>query len=342
MSGHGENSSLLSVLVAVSVNIVITVAKFFGWFMTGSPALLAEGVHSAADVGNQFLLYIGIKASQKDADPDHPYGFGPARYLWNLKSAMGIFFLGCGATVWHGSHTLYQYLAHGAEGHGPDEASWWGIGILLLAFALEGVSLLVALKGIVKDKGDMTWGEFIKEGDDPTSLGVLFEDGAAVLGVLIALVGVSISHLTGSPVADSIASILIGLLLGWLAIFLAKANGRLLIGASVSAKQKQKILDALESDEMVEKVQDLKTRILGQGQMGVMCEVDLYEKLIARRMADSLKQDADRIRRGEDPLKVIVDVVGRSVRITGDEIERLERKIKAAAPTAVHIDLELI
>ena len=163
-----------------------------------------------------------------------------------------------------------------------------------------------------------------------------------MLGVLIALVGVSISHVTHSPVADSIASILIGLLLGWLAIFLAKANGRLLIGASISAKQKQRILDALEGDEMVEKVQDLKTRIIGQGQMRVKCEVDLYEKLIAMRMADALKQDAERIRKGEDPMKVIVDVVGRSVRITGDEIERLERKIKNAAPTAVHIDLELI
>ena len=342
MSGHGGDNSLLSVLVAVSVNFVITIAKFFGWFMTGSPALLAEGVHSAADVGNQFLLYVGIKASQKDADPDHPYGFGPARYLWNLKSAMGIFFLGCGATLWHGGHTLYEHFKHGADAHGPDESSWWGIGILLLAFVLETISLLVAVKGIAKDKGEMSWSEYINEGDDPTSVGVLFEDGAAVLGVLIALVGVSISHVTHSPVADSIASILIGLLLGWLAIFLAKANGRLLIGASISAKQKQRILDALEGDEMVEKVQDLKTRIIGQGQMRVKCEVDLYEKLIAMRMADALKQDAERIRKGEDPMKVIVDVVGRSVRITGDEIERLERKIKNAAPTAVHIDLELI
>jgi zinc transporter 9 len=331
------------VLVAVSVNAVITVAKFFGYVMTGSPALLAEGIHSTADVGNQFLLYIGIKSSQKDADPDHPYGFGPARYLWNLKSAMGIFFLGAGATLWHGGHTLYEHLAHGAEAHGgPDESSMWGIGILTLAFVLEGFSLLVAIKGIAKDKGDQSWCEYIREGDDPTSVGVLLEDGAAVLGVVIALVGVTISHVTHSPVADSIASILIGLLLAWLAIFLAKANGRLLIGASVSTRQKQRIQEVLEADEMVEKVQDLKTSIIGQGRMRVKCEVDLYEKLIAKRMKDSLKQDADRIRNGEDPLKVIVDVVGRSVRITGDEIERLERKIKDVAPTAVHIDLELI
>lgn len=339
MSGHGD-SSLVSVIVAVSVNAVITVAKFVGYAITGSPALLAEGIHSVADVGNQFLLWIGIKASQKEADPDHPYGFGPARYLWNLKSAMGIFFLGCGVTLYHGCHSLYELLAHGV--HHSDEGSWWGPGILGLALVLEGFSLLVALKGIAKDKGEMGWWEFMNEGDDPTGVGVLLEDSAAVVGVLIAFAGVMLSHVTGSPIYDSIASILIGLLLGWLAIFLAKANGRLLIGASVSPRQKERIRKVLEEDEMVEKVDDLKTRIIGQGQMRVKCEVDLYEKLIAKRMSDALKQDADRIREGDDPMKVLVDVVGRTVRITGDEIERLESKIKDVAPTAVHIDLELI
>jgi solute carrier family 30 (zinc transporter), member 9 len=338
MSAGG--GSLKAVFVAVAVNSVITVAKFVGWFLTGSPALLAETIHSIADVGNQFLLWVGIKVSERDADDEHPYGWGPARYLWNLKSAMGIFFLGCGVTVWHGIHALTS----GGHATEADETSQWiGIGILIAAFVLEGGSFLVAYKEVSKAKGsDVTWSEYLNEGDDPTGVGVLLEDAMAVLGVLIALVGIGLSHVLHSHYPDAIATLLIGLLLGWIAIYLAKVNGRLLIGASISKAQIKRIRDALEADDIVEKVVDLKTEILGQGRMRVKAEVDLYEKLMASRMRDALKDDVDEIEGGEEAMKVLVDVVGRTVRITGHEIERLERVIRSVAPSAIHIDLELI
>lgn len=342
MSGSGDgDESLTAVLVAVSVNLVITVAKYVGWFLTWSPALLAEAIHSTADVGNQFLLWIGLRQSAKEATPEHPYGHGPARYVWNLKSAMGIFFLGCGVTLYHGLYELHHALRAGAGGGSHDEG-WIGLAILLGAFLLEGFSLLVAIKGIAAQKGDMGWLEFMREGDDPTGVGVLLEDLAAVFGVLVAFVGVGLSKVLHSPYPDIAATLVIGLLLGYVAIFLARANSRLLIGAAVSQRQIDAIQAALEADEMVELVRDLKTEIIGQGRIRVKCEIDLYEKLIAKRMLESLKQDVAALKDGEDPNKVLVDVVGRAVRVTGKEIMRLEAVILAVAPNAAHIDLELI
>jgi zinc transporter 9 len=297
MAGHGEDGSLKAVVVAVAVNAVITVAKYAGYFMTGSPALLAEGIHSTADVANQFLLWIGIKQSERAADEEHPYGWGPARYLWNLKSAMGIFFLGCGVTVWHGIHA---FMTHG-EHAGEDANPWIGLGILGASFLLEGYSFMVAYNEVKKSKGDRTWREYMNTGDDPTGVGVVLEDLMAVVGVLIALVGVGLSELLHSPYPDAAATVLIGLLLGWIAIYLAKVNGRLLIGAQVAKTEVDAIRNALANDPIVEKVVDLKTEILGQGRMRVKAEVDLYEKLMAMRMRDALKDDAKEIEEGEEP-----------------------------------------
>ncbi|RMG18601.1 MAG: cation diffusion facilitator family transporter [Planctomycetota bacterium] len=339
MAGHGADSSLKAVFVAVFVNALITLAKYAGWFVTASPALLAEAIHSTADVGNQVLLWIGIRQGQRVADEEHPYGWGPARYLWNLKSAMGIFFLGCGVTLYHGLHALFVGGEHEEIGH---TAELVGLGILAGSLVLESLSLAVAYKEVRQAKGEQSWREFLWEGDDPTGVGVLLEDLMAVLGVLLALLGYGLSKLLHHPLPDALATVLIGLLLGWIAIYLARVNGRLLIGASVSKKQLQRIREALEADEIVERVVDLKTTILGHGRMRVKAEVDLYEKLMARRMREALKDDVRELDQGQDPAKVLVDVVGRTIRITGAEIERLERVIRSVAPTAVHIDLELI
>jgi zinc transporter 9 len=339
MSGHGEDGSLKAVFVAVAVNAIITVAKYVGWFVTGSPALLAEGIHSTADVGNQVLLWVGIKQGEKGADEDHPYGWGPARYMWNLKSAMGIFFLGCGVTLYHGVHSL---LAGSHHEELSQTAEWVGLGILGASLVLEGGSFLIAFKEVKKSKGELSWKEYLNEGDDPTGVGVVLEDSMAVVGVLLALTGFGLSKVLHSPYPDAIATVLIGLLLGWIAVYLAKVNGRLLIGASISKSQLAKIKAALEADEMVERVVDMKTEILGQGRIRVKAEVDLYEKLMAARMREAIKDDVQDLEEGQEPAKVLVDVVGRTVRITGAEIERLERVIRSVAPTAIHIDLELI
>ena len=331
-------NSLKAVVVAVVANTLVTIAKFIGFALTGSAALLAEAVHSTADVGNQVLLWIGIRKSQQAATPEHPYGWGEARYLWNLKSAMGIFFLGCGATLFHGLHALWEFL----HGHvHAEEPSWLGVGILVFALVVEGYSWWVAYVETNRQRGDQPWREFLSKGDDPTGAGVLLEDTAAMLGVLFALVGVGLSQLLHTPIFDIAATLLISLLLGWLAIFLARANGRLLIGASVEPEAEARIRAALEGDELVEEVTELKTVILGQGRVRVACKVQLFERLLSAKIQDSLTADAKRLEGGEQPLKVLTDVVGRSVRAAGREIQRLETKVREVAPRAVDVDLEL-
>lgn len=339
MSAHGD-SSLTSVMTAVAVNVVITIAKYVGWVLTWSPSLLAEAIHSTADVGNQVLLWIGIRQSQRAASPRHPYGWGAARYMWNLKSAMGIFFLGCGVTLYHGVHELIEYLHH--TGHEEVQPSMIGVWILLGSFVLETLSLVVALVGINKDRGDTPLLEYMFHGDDPTGVGILLEDGAAVLGVVLALIGVWLRQLLHNPIPDIAASLVIGLLLGLVAVFLARSNGRLLIGAAIDEAQERRLQRELQEDEVVERVEDLKTEVLGQGRVRVKLEVALHEKLIAQRMRDQLQGDARRLAEGVEPMRVLLDVVSRSVRLAAGEIQRLDRKVREVIPAAAHVDLELI
>jgi zinc transporter 9 len=340
MSGHGD-SSLTAVVTAVAVNFVITIAKYVGWVITLSPSLLAEAIHSTADVGNQVLLWIGIRQSAKAATPRHPYGWGAARYLWNLKSAMGIFFLGCGATLYHGVHEAWELVAH-PDHFSHDAPHPVGLWILAGSFVLEVLSLVVALKAVNSERGDTPLLEFMRQGDDPTGVGVILEDGAAVLGVALALLGVWLRQVLHTPVPDIVATLLIGLLMGVIAVFLAKANGRLLIGASIPEAEERRLLDALAADEVVEHVEDLKTEVLGHGRVRVKLEVALREDRIADKMRARLQADAGRLAAGEEPLGVLTGVVGGSVRLAATEIQRLDRKVREVVPDAAHVDLELI
>ncbi len=334
MSGHGDDSSLRAVMVAVAVNAVIMVMKYVGAVITHSPALLAEAIHTTADVGNQVLLWIGIHKSQQAATPEHPYGWGAARWLWNLKSAMGLFFLGCGVTAYHGVHALM-------DPH-PPEPSLVGLGILGVSFVLEGYSFFVAMSGINQARGDTPFFEFLKQGDDPTGVGVLLEDAAAILGVVLALAGVGLSQALHSPVPDAVATLLIAVLLGWVAFFLARSNGRLLVGASIGRAGEQKILDVLRADEAVEHVEDLKTEVIGAGRARVKAEIDLKERFLALRLKEQLEREAARLKAGEDPMAVLEDVAGHAARAAAREIQRLNRLIDEAIPEAAHVDLELI
>jgi solute carrier family 30 (zinc transporter), member 9 len=339
MAGHGEDSSLKAVIVAVGVNAFIMVAKYVGAVLTASPALLAEAIHTTADVGNQVLLWIGIRQSQNAATAEHPYGWGAARWMWNLKSAMGIFFLGCGVTAYHGVHSLTAALHHDAK---PPEPSMLGLGILVMSFVLELYSFYVAMKGIDGARGDVPFFEFLREGDDPTGVGVLLEDAAAILGVLLALVGVGLSQWLKNPLPDAIATIVIAALLGWVAFFLAKSNGRLLVGASVGVKGEQRIRAALLADEVVERVEDMKTEVLGAGRARVKCEIDLRESFLALRMKDDLTREAERLKQGVDPMTVLQEVAALAMKKTALEIERLHRLVDATIPEAAHVDLKLI
>ena len=331
MAGQATTKVVLS---AVAGNGVITVAKSFGWLTTGSPSMLAEAIHSLADTFNQLLLYVGIRHGGVGPSRDFPLGQAGARYLWNLISAMGIFFIGFGVTLYHGIHSLLH--AHEVTEFG---INWIPIGILLFALVVEGYVLWIALKGVNQQRGETGLMEFLRESDDPTAVAVLFEDAIAVLGVVLALVGIVVSNLFHTALPDAIASILIGVLLGVMAVMLAVVNGRLLLGRAADHELEEEIRELIAAHPSVEAVERLSTRVVGPSMLRLTCEIELHGSALIDR--EQLQREVREIQGGGDPAPILVDASKRMVRRVGTEINELEKAIRERYPQVVVIDLEV-
>jgi solute carrier family 30 (zinc transporter), member 9 len=209
-----------SVSIAIGTNSVIAVSKGVGWFLTGSPTLFAETVHSLADVGNQVLLKIGEVRGREGPDDEHPFGHGQEKYFWALVSAVSVFFIGCGINLYHGVHALLNPETGGAF-------SPLVIGLLLFALALESWTFIVALRelgGFAGIRGNR---------NNTTVLAVLLEDAVALLGIVLTLIVAGSGYFFGPhPEFDASIAIAVGVLLGLMATFLAAINRRLLIDTS--------------------------------------------------------------------------------------------------------------
>jgi zinc transporter 9 len=209
-----------SVSISIATNTAIAGAKGFGWFVTGSPTLFAEMVHSFADVGNQVLLKVGEIRGRGAPDNVHPFGRGQEKFFWALVSAVSVFFIGCGINIYHGIHALLQRQP--VEPFTP-----LIIGLLLFSLALELWTFSVALKEIGG------WTGLRENRTNTTVLAVLLEDAVALLGILLTLLVAGISWVWGpNPIFDATVAISVGVLLGVMALFLATLNRRLLIDAS--------------------------------------------------------------------------------------------------------------
>ena len=327
--------SLKAVLAALTGNALVTAAKFIGWSASLSPSMLAEAVHSLADTLNQFLLLVGIRHGAGKPSKAYPFGKGQARYIWNLISAMGIFFMGFGITVYHGISSLLMAPANLELGPPPT------IPLLILGFSMlvEGYSLYVAFQSVEQSRGDLPFWEYLRKGDDPTGVAVLMEDTIAVFGVALAMAGILLSRKLGSPAPDAIASIFIGFLLGAMAIMLAIANGRILMGASAGGDWDADIREFVEKFPTVERVVSLKTAVLAPGRLRASIEVEFHGGILVNRQ--QIERDADSIRDGDDPVPILVETAERMVRTVGREINRLEAEIHRRFPEVVVIDLEV-
>jgi len=311
-----SHGSTKAVLTALAGNSLVTIAKFFGFFVSGSSALLAEAVHSLADTANQALLYLGLRRSQRKADKQHHFGYGQERYFWNLVSAVTIFFLGCAYTIMHAVHQLQ-------EAHQP-ELSWVPFMIIGLAFIAEGYSLLVALTEFKRQaaEAEKSLRLYFVETRDPTTLAVLIEDAVAVLGLIVALIGMGLAAWTGSAVFDGIAAICIGLLMGALAVFLASMNRKYLLNRSdddvnmIAAR-------AWQADGRVQHVQRVNSIVLSPEDTLLMAEVELREESIFADMSAEEVAQAIRFMRKLDTIR----------RGLEDDVSRL-------APEAQHIFIE--
>jgi solute carrier family 30 (zinc transporter), member 9 len=322
-----------TVIAALAGNSFIGVCKFIAFAFSGSSAMLSEGIHSVADVSNQALLLLGIKRSEANATKKYSYGYGAETYFWALISAVGIFFLGCGVTVYHG----ISGLLHGHASH----PGMWDYSILVLSLVVEGWTLWVAMKGINVDRGEIPFFKFVKESADPTPIAVLLEDAAACLGLVIALIGIFLGQM-GFLLAESIASITIGILLGFVAVFLIYKNHGLIIGISVNKDVETKVIDYLNSRSSVERILDFKSRVLSANRYRIKMEVEFHGEIIADKLLTDvdfgkLAKELGDEKALQSYLRKFAD---RVIEELGDEIDRIEKDLQKEIPEAQHIDIE--
>ncbi|MGB7951202.1 MAG: cation diffusion facilitator family transporter, partial [Candidatus Binatia bacterium] len=247
--------STKAIYAAIGANLAIAVSKFTAAAFTGSSAMISEGIHSLVDSGNGGLLLLGLKRSQQPADEVHPFGYGKELYFWTLIVAIMIFAVGGGISAYEGLlHILHP---------SPVESPLWNYVVLSLAILFEGYSLYVAWKVFQKAKGKEGFWRAIRTSKDPTNFTVLFEDTAALLGLIVALLGVYLAHRWNNPFFDGAASIVIGVILAAVAVFLAYESKGLLVGEGADAETLAGIRRLAESDATVERVNRALTMYFG-------------------------------------------------------------------------------
>lgn len=244
-----------AVLTAMLANLGVALAKFVGFMFTGAASMLAESIHSAADTSNQILLFLGAAKAKKHEDASHPFGYGRERFFWSFVVAMVIFSLGALFALYEGT----SKFLHPHKMESPE----WAIGILLFAILLEGNSLRVAVAQANKLRGQASWWDFIRQAKIPELPVLLLEDFGALIGLVLALFGISLALLTGDSRFDALGSVAIGLLLLVIAWVLAVEMRSLLIGEPASAARLKTIKEIIRSDVAVERLIHLRTEHLG-------------------------------------------------------------------------------
>jgi cation diffusion facilitator family transporter len=264
-----RDESFGSIMVALAANTAIAVAKGVAAALTGSPALLAETLHTVADAGNEVFLYIAIRRSRQPADASHPFGYGPERYYWALLAAIGMFVVGGAVSIWDGVHALLNPPGL--------EAFWAGVAVLVIALVLDGTSRTVAVRQLRTQaaRRRQSVRELLRESADPTVVTVYFEDTIDVLGALLALAALVLHRITGSGVPDALASILIGGLLCYLASRLTRRNRQLLTNQSVPERYVQRMRARLESEAEISAVSRLEAVYLGPAAVLVAADVQV-------------------------------------------------------------------
>jgi cation diffusion facilitator family transporter len=259
MASSSHSSTVRAILYAFLANFGIAIAKSWAAWLTGSGSMLAEAIHSYADTGNQMLLYLGLKQSQRPPDAEHPLGYGKLSYFWSFIVALLLFSLGGLFSIYEGWHKLNH----------PGELSrvWIAIVVLVLAIILEGGSLLGCLREIRKIRGDRPFGEWLKHTRNSELVVVLGEDIGAQLGLILALGFLITAEITGNPVYDALGSICIGVILLVISVFIAWRVRSLLVGRSADPEIQQMIDTIIGDQDGIEKVFNIITIQFGPDTM---------------------------------------------------------------------------
>ena len=285
MASEQSKSTRRTVLIAGAANIIVGLAKLVAGLLTGSSAMLAEAAHSAADTLNQGFLLTSLRQAERPADAEHPFGHGQERYFWSLLAAFGIFIAGGGFSIFEGLMSLSR----------PASDPLIAYVVLAIACVAEGTSLIRAYRQVHGEaRSEQTeLIEHVQQSPDTTVKATLFEDTAAVLGLVLAAAGLALQQLTGSAVWDGGASIAIGVLLIAVAVKLGADSKSLLIGRAAGARELEQIRKEIEQTPGVDALLELLTMYLGPDHLIVAARVDLEDELSADR-AEQLADDIDR------------------------------------------------
>lgn len=271
MAGHG--GSKMVIYAALAGNLAIALTKFAAAFFTGSSAMLSEGVHSLVDTGNGGLLLYGMHRAARPADRTHPLGHGRELYFWSFIVALLVFALGAGVSFYEG---IIHIMA-------PEPVANVKVNyiVLGLSFLFEGSSWLVALKEFRREKGKQSWLRALQSSKDPSVYTVLFEDSAALVGLIVAFAGILAAELLEMPELDGAASIGIALILGATAIFLARESKGLLIGEPASPEVQKKVLAIVQQDPAVQRANGVLTVHMGPREIVAGLSIEFEDHLAA-------------------------------------------------------------
>jgi cation diffusion facilitator family transporter len=280
----GPSESLFTVLVAFGANLLIAVAKTVAAVLTGSASMVAEAAHSWADAGNEVFLLVADRRSARASDDRHPMGYGREAYVWSMFAAFGLFSAGAIVSIWHGITELLH----------PEPGADFLVAyiVLAIAFGLEGVSFLQAVRQTRRTARSLQrralW--HVLNTSNPTLRAVFFEDAAALIGLMIAAIGIALHQLTGSPVPDAIGSLLVGALLGVVAVVLIDRNRRFLVGEQVPDALKAEVLADLLARPDIDRVTYLHLEFVGPSKMFLVAAVDMTGNYEERDLAVRLRR----------------------------------------------------
>ncbi|MFI6150858.1 cation diffusion facilitator family transporter [Streptomyces sp. NPDC051109] len=294
MSASGGTRAIVAALAA---NLAIAVAKFVAFVFSGSSSMLAESVHSLADSGNQGLLLLGGKKAQREATPEHPFGYGRERYIYAFLVSIVLFTVG-------GMFAIYEGVEKVRHPH-PIEAWYWPIGVLVFAVIAEGFSFRTAIKESNEIRGNLTWSQFIRRAKAPELPVVLLEDFGALVGLVLALGGVGLALATGDGVWDGIGTLCIGTLLLVIAVTLAAETKSLLLGEAAGTEDVEKIKAALVDGDVVTRVIHMRTLHLGPEELLVAAKIAVEGDDTATQVADAINAAEARIREAVPIARVI-------------------------------------
>lgn len=281
-------NSKIAIYGALAANLAIATVKFIAAYITGSSAMISEGIHSAVDSGNSLLLLLGIRRGAKPADAGHPFGHGKEIYFWALIVAVLVFSLGGGMSVYEG----ITHIQHPVKLRDP----FWNYIVLIASMLFEGASLVYAIREFNKSRSGFGFWKEVRMSKDPALFAVIYEESAALAGLTIALAGVFLGHYYNNPLFDAIASILIGVVLIIVAISMVKESKGLLVGEGASVPVVKGIYDLVNKSESVKTLYYPLTMHLGPAEILLALDVEFKKDLTMEQLFETVRTLEDKIK----------------------------------------------